>query len=193
MVTFQDFMIYLQNMGIVDVLLPFILIFTVVFAILQKIKIFGAESKRYNVMLALVIGLVVVLPHILNPSEYDAVSIMWRAFPNVAVFIIAIVALFLLIGLWTSKELKFGKGFRGWASLIAIVIVAGIFTYAAGWWGGRSLPSWLYWLNDPGTIALIVIIVVFVIVISYITGGDETKPKGESGWKRFIESLGGED
>ncbi len=187
MVTFRDVIIYLENVGVADVLLPFILVFTVIFAILQKIKLFGDESKRFNVVIALIIGLAVVIPHVLRPSENDVVNIMNKAFPSVSLFIIAILAVFLLIGLWGAKP-KFTKGAGGWLSLIAIIIVAAIFTYAAGWWGRGYLPNWLYWLDDPGTITLIVIILVFVIVVGYITGGE--KGEGEGSWKKFREGLG---
>lgn len=191
MVTFQDFVMYLQNIGVADVLLPFILVFTIIFAILQKTKILGEKGKRYNVMIALVIGLAVVIPHALSPSPYDVVSIMNRAFPSVSIFIVAILALFLLIGMWSSKELKWGSSARGWITLISAIIIIAIFTHAAGWWGGGYLPDWLYFLNDPGTIAMIVIILVFIIVIMYITGEEEEKKEG--GFKKFIKALGGEE
>ena len=187
MVDFQSAMIYLKNVGVIDVLLPFILIFTVVFAILQKIQIFGKDSKRYNVMISLVIGLVVVLPHVLSPSENDAVSLMWKVFPNIAIFIIGILGVFLLIGLWGRKP-GWSASAGGWLSLIAIIIIAAIFTHAAGWWGQGNLPSWLYWLRDPGTIALIIIVLVFIIVIGYITADE--KDKGEGSFKKFREGLG---
>jgi len=200
MVTFQDVIIYLQNVGVADVLLPFILVFTIIFAIMEKVKILGEKSRRYNVMIAIVIGLAVVIPHILSPSQYDVVNIMNRALPNVSIFIVAIVAVLLLVGvIWPSKQFKFGATVRGWFTLIAFIIVVAIFTYAAGWWGpfgaAGYLPTWLYFLQDPGTIALIVIILIFIIIIAYISGGEEGKEgeRREKGWKKFIESLGGEE
>jgi len=194
MVTFQDFVYDLQNWGVADVLLPFILIFTLVFAILQKTKVLGEKGKRFNVIVALVIGFAVVIPHILSPDQNDVINIMNRAFPSVSIFIVAILALFLLIGMWSSKELKWGQGMRGWVALISAVIVIAIFTYAAGWWGPNvTLPDWLNFLNDPGTVALIIIVIVFIIIIMYITGGEEEKKPGESGWSNFIKSIGGEE
>jgi len=194
MVTLQEIVIYLQNVGVADVLLPFILVFTLVFAILEKVKVLGEKGKRYNVMVALVIGLAVVIPHVLSPSPFDAVSIMNKAFPSVSIFVVAILALFILIGLWSSKSLKWGASAKGWLTIIAFIIVAGIFTYAAGWWGQGTLPNWLNFMNDSGTIALIVIVIVFVLLIAYITGGgkDETS-REEKGFSKFIKALGGEE
>ena len=75
-------------------------------------------------------------------------------------------------------------------AIIAIIIVIGIFTYAAGWWGaGTTLPSWLSWLSDPGTISVIVIVLVFIIVIGYVTA-DDTGKKDDGTFKKFREGLG---
>jgi Na+(H+)/acetate symporter ActP len=133
------------------------------------------------------------MPHILSPSNNDVVNILNRAFPNVALFIIAILAIFLLMGMWWSKEVKFGQSMRGWVALISFIIIVGIFTYAAGWWTGGQLPDWLNFLNDSGTVALIVIILVFIVIIMYVTGGEEKKEGEERGLSKFIKALGGEE
>ena len=187
MVTFESVILYLQQVGVADVLLPFILIFTVIFAILEKIKVLGEKSKRFNVIIALVIALAVVFQHILYPSRNDVVNLLSRVFPTTAIFIIATLMIFLLLGLFGAKP-GWTKGAGGWLSIIAILVVGGIFTYAAGWWGRGNLPNWLSWLQDPGTIVLIVIILVFIIVIGYITGGDEENKDGS--FKKFREGLG---
>lgn len=189
MVTFQEFLFYLRDVGVLEVLLPFILIFTVIFAILQKVQVLGDKSKRYNVMIALVIALSVVFQHILYPSQNDAVNLLSRVFPTTAIFIIATLTLFLLLGLWGATP-NWKKGSGGIVTIIAIIIIIGIFTYAAGWWGaGTTLPSWLSWLSDPGTISVIIIVLVFVIVIGYITSDDEGK-KDDGTFKKFREGLG---
>ena len=65
MANFYDMILYLQEIGVADVLLPFLLVFTITFAIFQKSKILGSESsaKRYNVIVALVLGFSFVMPH----------------------------------------------------------------------------------------------------------------------------------
>ena len=47
----------LENIGLYEVALPFILIFTIIFAVLQKINLFGKNTKNFNVIVALVIAL----------------------------------------------------------------------------------------------------------------------------------------
>ena len=62
--TFQN----LQQMGFYDYILPFLLIFTIIFAILEKTRIFGTEPgttneprKNINLVVALIIGLIVMV------------------------------------------------------------------------------------------------------------------------------------
>jgi hypothetical protein len=186
MATFQDFIYDLQNMGVADVLLPFVLVFTVMFAILQKTKVLGEKGKRFNVIVAVVIGFAVVMPHILTPSPNDAVSIMNKAFPSVSIFVIAILSIFLLLGLFGPTP-KWTKGAGGWAVIVAFLIVAGIFLYAAGY-GWNDLPDWLNFLEDPGTVYLIVIVAVFVIIIGYVTSTDDEGKDGTL--KKAREGLG---
>ncbi|MEM4246929.1 MAG: hypothetical protein QXR48_02590 [Candidatus Woesearchaeota archaeon] len=57
----KDFLMVLEQIGFTEVVLPFIIVFTVVFAVLQKSKVLGIDSKgnpksNYNAMVAFVIG-----------------------------------------------------------------------------------------------------------------------------------------
>ena len=82
----------LNNLGVMDSLLPFLLIFTIVFAVLEKTKIIGEGKKQFNVIIALVISLMVVIPHVTGnyPPGQDAVQTINNALPNVSVVIIAV-------------------------------------------------------------------------------------------------------
>ena len=67
-----------------DALLPFALIFTVVYSVLLKTKILGTEAdgktprKNFNVIISLIVSLLVVIPHITNqyPVGWDVIEIM---------------------------------------------------------------------------------------------------------------------
>ncbi|MBI5073475.1 hypothetical protein HZA99_06685, partial [Candidatus Woesearchaeota archaeon] len=54
----------MESYGLTDALLPFLLIFTILFAMLQKTKILGAGKKNFNVMVSFIIAAMVVIPHI---------------------------------------------------------------------------------------------------------------------------------
>src|SRR3989338_1934156 len=57
---FQDFLAGLEDIGFYEVALPFLLVFTITFAILQKIKIFGPTGKNFNAVIAVVMAFLVV-------------------------------------------------------------------------------------------------------------------------------------
>jgi hypothetical protein len=47
---------FLNEFGLFDVILPFILFFTICYGLLQRIKIFGNDSKKYNLLIGLIFG-----------------------------------------------------------------------------------------------------------------------------------------
>jgi hypothetical protein len=189
---FDNAMIQLQSMGVLDVILPFILIFTIVFATLQKTKILGEDEnkkprKNFNAVIALVMGLAVVIPHVIGsyPSpDSDVVNIINNALPNVSVVLVAVIMLLLIIGVFGSKVDVAGSSLAGWAVIFAIIATLVIFANAANWF---ILPDWLNFLNDPETQSLIVVILVFAIIIWFVT--KEDKPK-DSTKPTTIQELG---
>ena len=66
--TFRGALEFFQDIGIYDVVLPFLLIFTIVYAIFEKTKVLGTEEisgvkfakKNLNAMVAFVIAFMVV-------------------------------------------------------------------------------------------------------------------------------------
>jgi len=174
----------MENWGLTDVLLPFLLIFTIMFAILQKTKILGEDKKNFNVIIALVIALTVVIPHVTGsyPPDGDIVSIMNSALPNISIVVVAIVMLLILIGILGGEASWMGGSLSGWIAIIALLIVLFIFGKAANWY--ESWPRWLWWLEDPDTQALVVIILIFGIIIWWVT--KEPSEKGEK-WKLFSD------
>ncbi|MBR9700502.1 hypothetical protein GOV11_01410 [Candidatus Woesearchaeota archaeon] len=165
---YQDIFYRFADLGAVDVFIPFILIFTIVFAVLQKIKLFGKDSKRYNVVIGLVMGLSVVFPHVLGyyPPEKDIVLIINQALPNVSIVIVAIVMALLVIGVFGARW-EIGEGtLSGWVAIMSFLLIIYIFGAAANWW---YYPGWLWMMQDPETVTLVITILVFAIIIWFIT------------------------
>ncbi|MEE9525129.1 MAG: hypothetical protein V3V78_00800 [Candidatus Woesearchaeota archaeon] len=171
---FEDALYSLDSLGLADVILPFLLVFTVIFAVMQKSNILGKDKKNFNVIIALVVALSVVIPHSLGtyPSGYDVVDIINTVLPQISLIAIAFLTLLILAGL-VGADLA-GKSFAGFFVIIALIGVIAIFGGALGWWES----TWLYnWFGDE-TIALVVMILVFGIIIWFITGdGKSTSGK----------------
>ena len=150
-------------------ILVFLLIFTVIFAVLQKSKIFGEAKKNFNVIVALVISLIVIIPHfagVYNRIGYDPVDIVNASLPSISVVMIAAIMLLLLVGLFGAEARWFGTSISGWIAIISVFIVAYVFGGAAGWWVS---PSQMFSWWDSETTSMILILLVFGIIIWYIT------------------------
>ncbi len=170
----RDAIYLFDDMGFMDILIPFILVFTIVFAILQKTEILGKGRKNFNVVIALCMGLIVVVGHVLRWfGQPDAVDIMTSALPNISILLVAIVMFLLLIGLLGGKASWMGGSLSGWIAVISAIIVLIIFGRSAGWWVNGGWPSWLSFMEDSQTQALIIIILIFGIVIWFITKDDK--------------------
>jgi hypothetical protein len=186
---FDNFIYLLDSWGVTDVLLPFILIFTLVFATLQRTKILGDGKKQYNVMIALVMALAVVIPHITGGYpffNFDPVVVINTALPQVSIILVAILMLLLIIGVFGSDIEFAGSTLSGWIVIFAFIAVALIFGGAVGWF---QFPIWLIFLQDPELQALIVMILVFGIIIWFITKEDK-KDDTEKGLGKWMEGVG---
>jgi hypothetical protein len=169
---FENFIAMLDQIGVTDVLLPFILVFTIVFATLQKTKILGDGRRSFNTVVALVMSLAVVIPHVVGryPFNFDPVDVINQALPQVSIIIVAIVMLLLIIGVFGNEIEIAGTPLSGLVVLLAFVAVVLIFGSAVGWF---QLPFWLLFLQDPELQALIVMVLVFGIIIWFITKEDK--------------------
>lgn len=184
----NEYITALDSWGLTDVLLPFALIFAILFAILQKAKVFGEEGRKTNIVVSAVLGFMVVFPHVLGlyPPGMDVVEIMNSALPNVSLIIIAIVMALILIGLFGGETSWIGNKVSGWIAVISFLVVIFIFGASAGWWG---TPNWWtnWWLSEDA-IAIVVITLVFGVLVWFIT----SDPGKEASEKKpgFLEDMG---
>jgi len=185
MLNFGEFVATLEQMGIRDVILPFLLIFTIVFAVLQKTKVLGPESKRFNSIVALVIGLAVIFPHVANPGgPNDVVLIINSALPDISLLMLASLSVLLLIGVFGPVDMA-GGNFEIIILVFAVIAVGISFVNAAG----ANLPPWLDFLVDNETRDALVALGVFALVIWFITR--EEKQGNTQAFRNIREGLFG--
>ncbi len=172
---------FLQDLGFFDVVLPFLLVFTIVFGILEKTKVFGTEKvgdkeypkKNINAMVSFVIAFFVL-------AAKEIVTSIQESLPMVALSLLAIVSFLMLVGSFASseKEFNFMDSFSGWKQPIAIVFVlavVGIFFQSFGW----LEPIWDYITGIGNEVFIIIVFVgmVFGVIIWVFGiekgGGDE--------------------
>jgi len=185
----------LEAQGLSDVILPFLLIFSVMFAILSSIGLFGkkgesAKYKNINMFLSLAIAAMVVVPHVTNnyPPGGDVVTMINTAIPNVSAFVIAIVMFLILLGIFGIRFTGKGQSGKAVVTFLAMIVILLIFGSSAGWFN-YGLPGWLSFLNDPDVQAIIVVILMFWVVISMITGTGEKKFWKDTGGPFFKDNF----
>ena len=148
----------LQQLGFYDIVLPFLLVFTIFFAVLQKIKIFGTDSKKINVVVALVAGFLFL------QNQY-LVFIVQRFLPNMSLIMIIALLFLLLVGVFAGEYVGFG----GIALNIAFIvsIIATLIAVSTDIIPGVNLLDWFYqFIPNPGTQSAI-LLGIFVVVIIY--------------------------
>lgn len=116
--------IFLQNSIFTTIFLPFLLIFFIVFAILQKTKVLGSDKTQLDAFVSFIIGLILVTAF--NYSTVINNLILFLSISLVIVFVILV-----LWGFLSGEEgFKLGdhKGFRtilliGFAIVVIIAVL----------------------------------------------------------------------
>lgn len=177
----------LLDYGLLDAVLPFLLIFAIVFGILQQIKIFRLDSdkpnKAINGTLAMLIAAMVVGPHVLGlwPPGADPVLMIMDILPEATVLLVAIFLVVLLLGLSGGAMPSAMTWIVG---LVALALLA--FTIIMAILPGFFFPA-LEFLRDPGVQAAIIIILIVGLVIFFVF----REPEEQTTHKSLKEKLEG--
>jgi len=177
----QEILFIWESYGIFDTLLPFLLIFAVVFGILTYMRIFG-DNRGIHVILALVIGLLAI------GTTYRTTffSEFYREiFPRLGIGITVLLAIMILVGLFIPKGHKvyWSWGLAGIAVIIAIIIIVQTFGYLGWTYYGAFSNDIVAWVI--GAILLLAII----IAVAVSSGGE--KNTGQKVKDIAKEVLGG--
>lgn len=151
-------------------ILPFLLVFVLVFAVLQKTKILGEGKSQVDALIALAIGLILI--GIPTPRGYIVSIIPWLAVALVVLF--TILLLYGLGGEYDSdpkKGLKIPKWFSKWVLYLAIVFVVILVLVVGGSWD--KIVSWF----DDSQILSNVLIVVAVAIALWVALGNKSESK----------------
>lgn len=175
---FRDTLEFFYDLGVYDVILPFLLIFTIVFAILEKSKIFGTETsgdheytkKNLNAMVAFVTSFFVV-------GSAQLVAVISEAVSNIVLLLVLSVFFLILAGSFNKDEEFYLKS--GWNTAFMWMMFIGvvlIFLNALGWL--QLLYGYLSFNWDSTTTSSIILIILVISLMVYITR-DPNKPKKE--------------
>ncbi len=161
---------FLKEFGFYDVVLPFLLVFTIVYAVLQKTKIFGAKepTKNINAMIAFVMALFFV-------ATTNLVAGTVELLPNVVVLLITLMSFMMLVGFfYTDKEFSF-ENHKFWKVFLTIIFFIGIVLMA---WHAFAPKAWEwfwigqtdFWSSTAGVTIIFLAIVIGTILFVTLGG-----------------------
>jgi len=177
---------FFDKLGVYDVILPFLLVFTIVFAILEKTKVLGTEEvegkkftkKNLNAMAAFVIAFLVIASSKLVQIITDVSSQM------VVLLMLSILFLLLIGSFYREGEGVFLEG--GWKIAFMFIMFIGIvlifLNALTNEDGDTYLEIAVDWINDiwdSNAVASIILIVVIILFMVYIV----REPKAKSSAK----------
>lgn len=169
----------LEQQGVFAYVLPFLMIFMVLYGILTKINIF--RNKAIHVVLSLVVALMALQ---LNFVSYFFAEI----FPRMGILLSIILVLIILVGLFwdfeNSKWIKFVMGALMTIGVIVIVVQSFGQTFMFNSFGsGWAIRYWFE--RNLGIIITFVLLVGGIIAV--VASGKKDTPKGKDGSKKLAD------
>ncbi len=177
---------FLRDFGFFDVVLPFLLVFTIVFAILEKTMILGhinnQPKKNLNSMVAFSIALFVV-------AASNVVAVLQESLPLITLVLVAILSFMLLMGSFMGtgefsfKDYTYTKYFLVLFLLISISL---IFMSSIKLSEDYSVLNYLLdyvqenWFTGPvfsGLVFLVIIVLVIIYVLDVFPGSEAPQKK----------------
>ncbi|MEE9525128.1 MAG: hypothetical protein V3V78_00795 [Candidatus Woesearchaeota archaeon] len=178
---FRGVLIFFNKLGIYDVVLPFLLVFTIVFAILEKTKILGLEEiegkkytrKNLDAIVAFVTSFLVV-------ASTKLVSVINEAIANTVLLLLLVVLFLLLIGTFfkEGEDVALEKRWRTFFMVMMFTGIILIFLNALNW----LKPFWDYLTDHFETqwVASLILLVFIILFIGFITRDSKSSGGGGS-------------
>ena len=176
MAAVNDIFYQFQASGIFEFVLPFLLVFTIVFAVLEKTRIFGTEGddgktprKNINLIVSLVLALIVI-------NQFEIVDRLNLFIPKVSLFIIVAVMFLVLVGIF---GVNVHEGFSG-ITLFLFAVASLLIIYwalvpssSSDFFTGSDFG---YWIQD--NLGTLLVLVIIGIVVWAVAGGGKKGDKG---------------
>lgn len=179
-----QFVRYLIDVHFIDIFVPFLLIFSIIYAVLWVSKKTGILPIEHNIqiIIAAAISIIAITPHVVSPgSRFDIVAIMLEILPNVGLLFLGTLVVLMLMGFIGGKAV--GKNLRDYFTIGIIIFIAYLFLVSL-----NILPT-ITGVQDS-TISALIALFVFWLVVSYITGDDKEETEEELKQKKKQSYLG---
>jgi hypothetical protein len=180
---FRGIIGFFAELGIYDIVLPFLLVFTIVFAVLEKTRVLGTDhvggheytKKNLNAIVSFVTAFLVI-------ASTRLVAIINQTLAHVALLLVLSICFLMLIGSFYKQGEPVAL-FGGWRTLFMVIMFVGIIliamnaiTLASGNTVLEAIYGFLTASWNSNFTASIVFLILIVGFILYVT-----KSPGEGG------------
>ncbi len=178
---FRGVLLFFDKLGIYDVVLPFLLVFTIVYAILEKTKAFGMEEvegkmiprRNLNGMTAFVVAFFVI-------ASTRLVAIINEFVANMVLLLLLSICFLLLVGSFHTGKEEFALTGK-WKTTFMVLMFIGImliFFNALGWL--QIIYENVFFRFDSVAVSSLVLIVIIIGFVIYITRDPSSKKSDSS-------------
>jgi hypothetical protein len=168
---FREIIDFFANIGVFDVVLPFLLVFTVVFALFERTKVFGVEKidgkeytkKNLNSAAGFVIAFLVI-------ASSELVEVITKVSSQFVVLLFLIVLFLLLVGSFFKEESHgvFLEG--GWKTTFMVVVFIGLaFIFLDALNLIDTVFSFLKGTDKGEIVGSVLLLGVIVLFVAYVT------------------------
>ena len=169
----------MENIGFFSYVLPFLMIFAIVFAILDKIKFLG-DNRAINTLLALAVGFMSL--------QFQFVSYFFaEIFPRMGVLLSIILVAIILLSLFLDFNNKTVKVVIGGLTFVGFIIILLQSFSDAFPWGGNLFGGPFWWWLQSSLYWLLPTAIVIGFIIAIVKG--PTDPAKKARARAAVESM----
>ncbi|MBS3076966.1 hypothetical protein J4233_01710 [Candidatus Pacearchaeota archaeon] len=163
-----DILFQWESIGFFDFVLPFLLIFSIVFGVLSYIGVFG-KNKGINAVIAVILGLLSI-----RAGFFQA--FLAEIAPRLGVGITVLLVILILVGLFVQDQSKkvIGWVLLGIAAVIFIIILGQMYTIFGEFGNGLGF-------DNPDTIGWIIMLGLLITLIVVVAVGNADKTSKHTG------------
>lgn len=184
---FYESIEFMDRLGVYDVVLPFLLVFVLMYAFLEKTKVYGVETyyldedktksiqgsrRNLNAMTAFVTGFFVV-------ASTQLVAIINQALSHMVLLLLLVFCFMLVVGTFHKQEdegFVLNKTWQGILTVVAAIVLFMIFLNALGWLD--DIYAFILRARNSSAVAALVLVVIMGGLIALITSEPSPKKSG---------------
>lgn len=184
--TFRGTLIFFDRLGIYDVILPFLLVFTIMYAILEKTMVLGTESiegqktsrKNLNAMVAFTVSFLTI-------ASSQIVAVINKTASHVVILLLVSVFFMILVGSFWKEEDHPVFLEKPWFTIFMVIMFIGvmiIFLNAITYNGESWLMILLGYIanfNNSEFVSSIILILVVLGFMWFVTKSPKPAAKNQ--------------